>query len=47
MEIGESFFGKKKHGKLSHGRNLAPKIFPPFLTPCGPYATSKGKLLLY
>jgi hypothetical protein len=25
MEIGESFFGKK-HGKLAHGRNLAPKI---------------------
>jgi len=27
MEIGESFFGKK-HGKLAHGQNLAPKIFP-------------------
>jgi hypothetical protein len=26
MEIGESFFGKK-HGKLAHGKNLAPKIF--------------------
>jgi hypothetical protein len=25
MEIGESFFGKN-HGKLSHLRNLAPKI---------------------
>jgi hypothetical protein len=27
MEIGEPFF-KKKHAKLAHGRNLAPKIFP-------------------
>ena len=25
MEIGESFF-EKKHGKLSHERNLGPKI---------------------
>jgi hypothetical protein len=25
MEIGESFLGKK-HGKLAHFRNLAPKI---------------------
>jgi hypothetical protein len=27
MEIGKYFFGKK-HGKLTHGQNLAPKIFP-------------------
>jgi hypothetical protein len=29
MEIGKSFFWKK-HGKLPHGKNLAPKIFPDF-----------------
>jgi hypothetical protein len=28
MEIGESFFGKNS-GKLAHGKNSAPKIFPP------------------
>jgi hypothetical protein len=27
MEIDEYVFGKK-YGKLSHGKNLAPKIFP-------------------
>jgi len=27
MEIGESFL-RKKHGKLAHVQNLAPKIFP-------------------
>jgi hypothetical protein len=26
MEIGKSFFGKK-HGKIAHGRYIAPKIF--------------------
>jgi hypothetical protein len=27
MEISKYFFGKK-HGKLAHGRNLSPKVFP-------------------
>ena len=27
MQNGEYFFGKK-HVKLAHGRNFAPKIFP-------------------
>jgi hypothetical protein len=30
MEISESFF-RKKNGKLSHGRNLTPKVFSALL----------------